>query len=167
MSGEQRDIFLSLSRKSHRTPALGMGSYLMSAVGFCDIHPSPSPLPSAPFSSPRLLVSFSSVWRQGPVCSLKPAIHLLQSSECWGLLECVTIPGIYLDFFFSALSIWDPFILGSSEAEVFAESLAPGTLLLGSVVQDPILHGLPLLCLSQYSVCLSCLFDTSCHQQPA
>lgn len=108
MSGEQRDIFLSLSRKSHRTPALGTGSYLMSAVGFCDIHPSPSPLPLLP-SLP--LGSYSPFLLFGDrvlLCSLKPAIHLLRSSECWGLLECVTIPGIYLDFFFSL-----PFLFGT------------------------------------------------------
>lgn len=103
MSGEQRDIFLSLSRKSHSTPALGKGSYLMSALGFCDIHPSPSPLPSLPLGSYSPLLFGDRVL----LCSLKPAIHLLQSSECWGLLECVTIPGIYLDFFFLC-----PFYLG-------------------------------------------------------
>lgn len=166
MSGEQTDIFLSLSRKRRRTPALCTGSYLMSALGFCDIHPSPVPLPSLPFPSAPSLLFFC---LETGSCCVASNLPFTCSSLLSAGVYCNVSP--YLGstwIFFSALSIWGPFTLDSSEAGIFAESLAPGTLLLGSVVQDPILHGLPLLCLSQYFVCLSfCLFDTSCHQQPA
>lgn len=168
MSGEQTDIFLSLSRKRRRTPALCTGSYLTSALGFCDIHPSPFPLPSLPLPSAPSLLFFCLETGSCCVASNLPftCSNLLSARVYWNVSPYLGPTWIFFSFF--ALSIWDPFTLDSSEADVFAESLAPGTLLLGSVVQDPILHGLPLLCLSQYSVCLSfCLFDIRCHQQPA
>lgn len=48
-----------LSYVCHRTPALCAGNYLISALGFCDIHLSASPHPSSLFPSPLLSLSLS------------------------------------------------------------------------------------------------------------
>lgn len=121
--------------------ALCIGNGLISALGFCDIHPSAFPSPSlSPFLSP-----------------LPPSLPILLF--CLGLAlypqTChlpahATTPGICLEFCFDWFFFLCPFhsrpLLDPSEAEAFAEAPALGIPFLGSEARANILHGLPLVC---------------------